>query len=48
VPATCPVCDYKLEGKPIKVKIGDRVVVVCCQECADAVRKQPEKYQPKK
>lgn len=43
MPAKCAVCDYVIE-KPIEVRVGDKTVVVCCQECADAVKKQkPEK-----
>jgi ribosome-binding protein aMBF1 (putative translation factor) len=31
---TCAACDCKLEGDPIKVKIGGKTVEVCCEECA--------------
>ena len=31
---TCAACDYPLDANPIQVKIGDRVVEVCCEECA--------------
>jgi len=35
---TCAACDYKLDENAIKVKIGDRVVEVCCEECAQKLR----------
>lgn len=31
---TCAACDCKLDGNPIKVKLGGRTVEVCCDECA--------------
>jgi hypothetical protein len=31
---TCAACDCKLDENAIQVKIGDRVVEVCCDECA--------------
>jgi ribosome-binding protein aMBF1 (putative translation factor) len=31
---TCAACDYKLEGETIKVRVGGRIVEVCCAECA--------------
>ena len=35
---TCAACDCKLDETPIKVKIGARVVEVCCDECAQKLR----------
>jgi ribosome-binding protein aMBF1 (putative translation factor) len=35
---TCAVCDCKLEGETIKVKIGGETVEVCCDECAKKLR----------
>ena len=40
--AKCPVCDYDLPDKPIEVKVGSKIVKVCCQECAEAAKKQGE------
>jgi hypothetical protein len=40
--AKCPVCAYDLPSKPIEVNVGQKVVKVCCQECADTIRKQGE------
>ena len=33
--AKCPVCHYDLPSKPIAVKVGQQVVKVCCEECAE-------------
>ncbi|MBI3716643.1 MAG: hypothetical protein HY255_11685 [Betaproteobacteria bacterium] len=35
---TCAACDYKLDDSAIKVKIGNEVVEVCCEECAQKLR----------
>ena len=35
---TCAACDYVLDANAIKVKIGDSVVEVCCDECAAKLR----------
>ena len=35
---TCAACDCKLDATAIKVKIGERVVEVCCDECAQKLR----------
>lgn len=34
---TCVACDYPLDENTIKVKIGARVVEVCCDECAETL-----------
>jgi hypothetical protein len=34
VEKTCAACDCPLDASAIKVKIGTRVVEVCCDECA--------------
>ena len=39
---TCAACDYKLDATAIKVKIGKRVVEVCCDECAQKLREASE------
>jgi len=31
---TCAACDCALDASPITVKIGTRIVEVCCEECA--------------
>jgi hypothetical protein len=35
---TCAACDCKLEGDPIKVKIGGKTVEVCCDDCAQGLK----------
>jgi ribosome-binding protein aMBF1 (putative translation factor) len=35
---TCAACDCAIDGDPIKVKIGDKTVEVCCDECAQKLR----------
>ena len=45
---TCAACDYPLEpNSTIKVKIGDKTVEVCCEECADKLRAASEKQKKK-
>ncbi len=39
----CPVCDYEIEI-PVNVKTPDDEVVVCCDECAERVNENAEKY----
>jgi hypothetical protein len=31
---TCAACDCDLDASSIKVKVGGRIVEVCCDECA--------------
>jgi hypothetical protein len=35
---TCAACDYPLDENAIKVTLGNRVVEVCCEECAQKLR----------
>jgi hypothetical protein len=35
---TCAACDCKLDINPIKVRIGDKTVEVCCDECAQKLK----------
>lgn len=35
---TCAACDYPLDENAIQVRIGDHVVEVCCEECAQKLR----------
>ncbi|MCC6677798.1 MAG: hypothetical protein IT436_11685 [Phycisphaerales bacterium] len=37
----CPVCDWEIKDKGVKVKSGGKEVTVCCQECADKLKAQP-------
>lgn len=42
----CPVMDVELgeDGPPIKLLVGGRPLYVCCDDCVDEVRKNPERY----
>ncbi|MBI3716639.1 MAG: hypothetical protein HY255_11665 [Betaproteobacteria bacterium] len=40
---TCAACDYQLDDSAIKVKIGNEVVEVCCEECAQKLREATAK-----
>ena len=44
----CPVCDWELKGDAKKVKVKDRTVTVCCDECAEKVKANPGKFLTKK
>jgi hypothetical protein len=35
---TCAACDCKLDDKAVKVRIGGKVVEVCCDECAQKLQ----------
>lgn len=35
---TCAACDYELEENAIAVTIGGKIVEVCCEECAQALK----------
>jgi hypothetical protein len=43
---TCAACDCRLDANAIKVKIGNRVVEVCCDECAQKLREASPSKQP--
>jgi len=35
---TCAACDCKLDENSISVRIGDRTVEVCCDECGQKLK----------
>ena len=35
---TCAACDCKLDSNSIEVRLGGKVVEVCCTECAQKLR----------
>jgi hypothetical protein len=43
---TCAACDCKLDATAIEVKIGTRVVEVCCDECAQKLREASSSKKP--
>lgn len=40
----CPVCDYEITEGGIKVKVGSKEIVVCCEDCAKKAKESPAKY----
>jgi hypothetical protein len=42
--ANCPVCDDPIRETRIEVTIGDKTIVVCCEECAETARREPQTY----
>jgi hypothetical protein len=42
----CPVSDEMLGamGKPVKVTVQGRTVFLCCSDCEDDLKKDPDKY----
>ena len=38
VEKSCAACDCKLEADVIKVTIGNHIVEVCCEECAQTLK----------
>lgn len=34
----CPVCDWEIKDQGRKVRVENREVVVCCDECAEKLR----------
>lgn len=45
---TCAACDCKLEGNPIKVRIGGDTVEVCCDECAQKLQEADASVRPQR
>jgi len=37
----CPVCDWEITDGGIKVEVGGKPVVVCCDECAAKAKEAP-------
>ena len=35
---TCPVCDWEIKDGGITVKVGEKEVVVCCDDCAEKAK----------
>ena len=43
----CPVCDWEIKDKGKQVKAGNKNFTVCCDQCAEEVKKNPAKYAKK-
>jgi TRASH domain-containing protein len=41
---TCPVCDWEIKDAGIVVKIGDKQIIVCCDDCATKAKENPAAY----
>jgi YHS domain-containing protein len=39
----CPVCAWEIKDEK-SVKVNGRVVLVCCDDCAEKVKANPQKY----
>jgi hypothetical protein len=39
----CPVCYWEIKDGGIKVQVGDKEIVVCCDDCAKKARETPRK-----
>jgi ribosome-binding protein aMBF1 (putative translation factor) len=37
----CPFCGWEIKDEGKQVKVQDKTVLVCCHECAEAVKKDP-------
>ena len=35
----CPICGWDIQGGGIKVKVGSKMIVVCCDDCAEKMKK---------
>jgi hypothetical protein len=39
----CPVCDWEITDGGIKVKVGEKEITVCCDECATKAKETAKK-----
>ncbi len=39
----CPVCDWEIKDGGIKVTVGGKEIVVCCDDCAEKAKKDAGK-----
>jgi hypothetical protein len=44
---TCAACDCKLDANSIKVRVGGKIVEVCCDECAQKLKEAQASAQKK-
>ena len=40
----CPVCDWAINDGGIKVKVAGKEVPVCCDECVEKLKENPQQY----
>jgi hypothetical protein len=39
----CPVCDWEITDGGIKVKVGEKEITVCCDDCANKAKETKTK-----
>jgi hypothetical protein len=39
----CPVCDWEIKDGGIKVNVGGKEIIVCCDDCAKKAKEGPAK-----
>jgi hypothetical protein len=39
----CPVCDWEITDGGIKVKVGEKEITVCCDDCAKKAKESADK-----
>ena len=39
----CPICDWVIKDGGIKVKVGEKEITVCCDDCAKKAGESPSK-----
>ncbi len=39
----CPVCDWEITDGGIKVKVGEKEITVCCDDCATKAKESKSK-----
>jgi hypothetical protein len=39
----CPVCDWEITDGGIKVKVGEKEITVCCDDCAKKAMESQKK-----
>lgn len=39
----CPVCDWEITDGGVKVTVGEKEIVVCCDDCAKAALAEHQK-----
>lgn len=44
----CPICDWEIKDGGKRVRVGDRFVVVCCDECAAKARSNLKTVEPQR
>lgn len=40
----CPVCDWEIKDGGVKVTVGGKTVLACCEDCAAKIKSNPAKY----